>query len=203
MTIKNLTGWQLILGPLGIFLTWMLVAPLLGVDGEGAEGLQQAIDNPLAFNLVGMLSALSMTAMLIGSAMLARSIYADGGAGGPYAAIALFLYPAILAVQMSSMGLTVGAVAVASAESATLQLVSDQITAAMPMFWGLAFITLGAGLALEKKLLDGRAGWIVVLLGLAMVSGMFWDNDTAGNVMWLVFTLVQVGLGVLVLRSDD
>ena len=203
MTVKNLTGWQLILGPLGIFITWMLVAPALGVDGDGAEGLQQAIANPLAFNLVGVLSALSMTAMIIGSAMLARSIYAGGGAGGAYAAIALFLFPAILAVQISSMGLTVGAVDVASAESATLQLVSDQITAAMPMFWGLAFITLGAGLALEKKLLDGRAGWIVVLLGLAMFSGMFWSNDTVGNIMWLVFTLIQVGLGVLVLRSDD
>ena len=117
--------------------------------------------------------------------------------------MALFLFPAILAVNMSQMGLNVGAVAVASAESATLNLISDQITAAMPMFWGLAFITLGAGLTLEKKLLDGRAGWLVLLLGLVMVSGMFWDNDAAGNIMWLLFTLVQVGLGVLVLRSDE
>ena len=174
MTVKNLTGWQLILGPLGIFITWMFVAPIFGLDGEGAEGLQQAIDNPFGYNLVGALSALSMTAMLVGSAMLARSIYGGGGPGAAYAGVALFLFPAILAVQISSMGLTVGAVDVASAESATLQLVSDQITAAMPMFWGLGFATLGAGLALEKKLLDGRAGWIVVLLGLAMFSGMFW-----------------------------
>ena len=203
MTVKNLTGWQLILGPLGIFITWMFVAPIFGLDGEGAEGLQQAIDNPFGYNLVGALSALSMTAMLVGSAMLARSIYGGGGPGAAYAGVALFLFPAILAVQMSSMGLNVGAVAVASAESATLNLISDQITAAMPMFWGLGFATLGAGLALEKKLLDGRAGWLVLLLGLVMVSGMFWNNDTAGNIMWLVFTLVQVGLGVLVLRSDD
>ena len=170
MTVKSLTGWQLILGPLGIFVTWMLVAPLLGLDGEGAEGLQQAIDNPLGYNLVGGLSALSMVAMLVGSAMLARSIYGGGGPGAACAGVALFLFPAILAVNMSQMGLNVGAVAVASAESATLNLISDQITAAMPMFWGLAFITLGAGLTLEKKLMDGRAGWLVLLLGLVMVS---------------------------------
>ena len=214
MNTRSLTSWLLILGPIGMFLIWFILDPM--VIGEAPEGLspsetaiaslQLDLDQEALSNVMNMIGGFAFIGIFAGLAMLSRSLQGGGAAFGTLAGI---LFPAVVAIAVAGFGLSVEAQShLADGHrdiAATLEITSDGLFGAMPMILGLGLILLGLGIARENGSLPAPLGWVIFIFGIGMMTGMFLDfsgGNPIGMVVWLGWMIITVATGVANLRTS-
>ena len=214
MSTLRLASWLLIVGPIGTFVVWGILDPI--IVGEVAEGLtssaaalallQLRLDNEVADNLLGISGAICFIGTFGGLILLGRSFQAGGA---KLATLSSLIFPAVIAVAIGGFGLSLEASSLLkegeTALAASLEITSNGLFSAVPLFWGLGTILLGLGITREEGSVPAIMGWLLALAGVGMLSGVFIDigNSPLGMVIWLGMSLVVVATGVVSLRKAD
>lgn len=215
MNTRSLTSWLLILGPIGMFLIWFILDPMvigdvpegLSPSEEAIAGLQLDLDQQALSNVMNMIGGFAFMGIFAGLAMLSRTLQGGGAAFGTLAGI---LFPAVIAIAVAGFGLSVEATNYLADGNkdiaATLEITSNGLFGAMPMILGLGLILLGLGIARENGSLPALLGWVLFIFGIGMMSGMFLDfsgDNPIGMVVWMGWMIVTVVTGVISLRTSD
>ena len=214
MNSRSLTGWCLVLGPLLMFIIWGLLDPLVIGDASG-EGLspseetlgylELAAAKPVVANLFGFLGSLAMIATIAGFTWLSRSIK---GAGATWASIPGFIFPALAAVAIGFIGLSISAQDLFAdgftAAAAQLEVVGNNLGGGFGLFWGIGALFLGTALTCEKNI-PAFLGWVLTITGLIMVVTSAFSGGqggTFGFIIWIVMSLATIGVGINILRGN-
>ena len=212
MDTLRLTSWLLIVGPIGMFVIWGFIDPLIigsVEDGlapaeEALASLQLGIDNEVADNILSIIGGLCFMGIFAGLTLLARSLQAGGANLG---ALCSVIFPALIAVAVGGFGLSLEATNLLKEgqrdNAVALELVSNGLFGAMPLFWGLGVSLMGLAITRENGPIPAVMGWILAVVGIAMFSGTFIDfaNNPLGMVIWLGMTVTIVATGVVSLRK--
>jgi len=212
MNTLRLTSWLLIVGPIGMFVVWGILDPI--IIGEVADGLapskealaslQLGLDNEIADIILSIAGGLCFVGIFTGLALLGRSLQA-GGAN--LSALCSLIFPALVAVAIGGFGLSIEATGLLKdgyPDNATaLELVSNGVFGAMPLFWGLGVFLIGFAITRENGPIPATLGWILTLAGIGMFTGTFMDfnNSPVGLVIWLGMSITLVATGVVSLRK--
>ena len=86
MNTLRLASWLLIVGPIGMFLMWLILDPMIigeVADGltpseEALAGLQLGLDNEVVDTILSMIIGLCFIGMFAGLALLGRFFQAGG-----------------------------------------------------------------------------------------------------------------------------
>tara|TARA_Y100000590_G_scaffold465509_1_gene638020 strand:+ start:201 stop:836 length:636 start_codon:yes stop_codon:yes gene_type:complete len=209
MNAKGVSGLLLAICPISMMVLWIALYPALIGDSDTTEaGLKLALENQAAWMGLGMLSSVLFGGLFVGLALLSMQIRAAGGPGSTLTTVSLIMFIGCFAVFASSTGLTVGAFELAQEEgvkaAVPVQLISDQIGAGMPMFWGFGMFLLGLALA-SSKAVNEYIGWAMAVIGVVMVSSLMFDvsNSPVGMVLWIGMTLITTTVGVMTYLSRD
>ena len=209
MNAKGLSGLLLAICPISMMVLWIALYPALIGDSDTTEaGLKLALENQAAWMGLGLLSSVLFGGLFVGLALLSMQIRAAGGPGSTLTTVSLIMFIGCFAVFASSTGLTVGAFELAKEEgvkaAVPVQLMSDQIGAGMPMFWGFGMFLLGLALA-SSKAVNEYIGWAMAVIGVVMVSSLMFDvsNSPVGMVLWIGMTLITTTVGVMTYLSRD
>ena len=215
MNSRSLAGWCLIVGPLLMFIIWGILDPIVIGDASGGDlspaeealgYLELAAAKPTVAILFGFLGSLAMIATFAGFTWLSRSIE---GTNATYASIPGFIFPALAAVAIGFIGLSISAQELFNngfTDAATqLELISGNLGGAFGLFWGIGSLFLGVALICEKNI-PAFLGWILTLTGLIMViTTVLFDSQGGGSfgfVVWIVMSLATVGVGISILRGN-
>ena len=202
----------MIVGPIGVFVIWGLLDPMIiGTVAEGltpAEealaGLQLGLDNEVADIILSMIGGLCFIGIFTGLVLLGRSLQAGGVNLG---ALCSLIFPALVAVAIGGFGLSLEATNLLKEgypdNAAALELISNGVFGAMPMFWGLGVVLLGLAITRGNVHVSATMGWILAVVGVGMFSGTFIDfsNNPVGIVIWLGMVITMVATGVVSLRK--
>ncbi len=210
MSSRVLTSWLLIIGPIGMMVIFAVLEPLIiGMVDESLAPKERILATLELFNdkalpgyLINVSGILCMVGAILGLALLGKSLKGGGAALGT---LSSWIFIAVLAIPVVSMGLSLTANEVfadGSIDTAvSLELVSEAVFLGVPLFWGLGYVVLGLGMILEKGPLPTVLVWLLFLGGLGMVPGAF--IGFAGFLIFLVLVLVVVTSGVFLLRRSD
>ncbi len=214
MSAKSLPSWLLIIGPIGMFVVWGILDPML--IGEASSdlapteralaNLQLGLDNEVADTLLSIIGGLCFLSIFAGLLLFARSLQAGGAT---LASLASLIFPALIAIAIAGFGISIEASSLLSeghsANAAALEVASSGLFGAVPMFWGLSTLLLGLAITREEGSAPAIIGWLLALAGIGMFSGMFIDigNTPIGMVIWLGMSLVIVATGVVTLRKAN
>lgn len=205
MKTTKLTGWLLIIGPIGSVIVWLGLSSLLvgtPATDTSAGTLQHNLSNETGWMVTGFAGTLVTIAMLCGMILFSKIIASDGN---PFATIAALLYPVMFAIIAASIGLSVGAIDYAKetsvADAAFLETTSNQISGIMSMIWGLGLLLLGLAIMTSKYVLP-VLGVILAVAGIVQVSTMFYDADTLGNIIWMIGSLIMAVVGIIMLTKE-
>ena len=202
MGSQTQTGLLLILGSIVSIIGWMVFYPVSPSDSiaEQAAGLLADPD----MGQVGVLMGFGgMIALFMGLINIGRSMSTDGGKGGSYAGVATILLMALIAVMLIGTGLELGTTeATSPAGAATLMGVANAIYSGFEIAFGLAMISLGIGIVLDKN-------FNIIIAALAIISGAtfglsgFVDVDPMSMIGWMGFNLTAIVMGGLTLKSKS
>jgi hypothetical protein len=202
MGSQTQTGLLLILGAIVSLIGWMLFYPVSPSDSiaDQASGL---LADP-EMGQVGVLMGFGgMIALFIGLIHIGRGMSTGGGKGAAYAGITTILLMALIAVMIIGTGLELGTTeATSPAGAATLMDVANAIYNGFEIAFGLAMISLGIGIALNKN-------FNIIIAALAIVSGAtfglsgFVDVDGMSMIGWMGFNLTAIVMGALTLKSKS
>ena len=212
MNTLRLASLLLIVGPIGMFVIWGFIDPaIIGQveDGlapaeEALANLQLGLDNEVADNILSILGGLCFVGIFAGLALLARSLQA-GGAN--LATLCTVIFPALIAVAIGGFGLSLEATSLLKKglpdSAVALELVSNGMFGAVPLFWGLGVLLIGLAITKENGPIPAAMGWILAVVGVAMFSGTFieFGNSPVGFAIWIGMTVTIVATGVVSLRK--
>ena len=215
MSINKLTAWLLTIGPIGMFVIWGIIDPM--VLGEVADGLapveeataniQRYADNEVTGWILSLSGGFSMLGMMVGLGLLAKSMQAGGATLG---SLCGYIFPALVAMMVFGFGseisgqeILVGGNGVAGDPElgGMLSLVGNSAFGAFPIFWGLGLTLLGLGITREDGPLPSIMGWIMTVMGVVMFSMSFGLGDGIGFFAWIGASLVVSATGVLSLLA--
>ena len=209
MQTRTLTGWLLTCGPIGMFLIWGILEPL--VIGSGAtptEALEQALANETLWVLFGILGSLSFISLFVGLSLLSISLRGDGPSGNGFAAASTIMFAALTAIGMANTGLSIAAVGTAKEQGVPagvpIEVIGNSIGSGFGLFFGVAAILLGVTIAAQKAA-PAVLGWLFALVGVILFLGTFipWDDTPVPIVAWLAMTITVVGIGITTLRAKE
>ncbi len=207
MSSKSLTGWMLAIGPIGMFLVWGVLEPVvIGSGDTPQEALEQALANETTWFIFGIIGSLCFISIFIGLSLLSISMRGEGKVGDAWAGASAIIFAALAAVGIAATGLSIEAVAIANeqgvAAGVPLQNVGDALWGGFGLFFGIAAIMLGTTIALQKTA-PVLLGWLFALVGVFLFLGTLidWDDTVIGIVVWLVMTLTVASIGIVTLRS--
>ncbi len=212
MNTLRLTSWLLIVAPIGMFVIWGMLDPM--IIGEVAEGLapaeealatlQLGLDNEVLSNILSLLGGFCWVGIFVGLTLLARSLQAGGANLG---AICSLIFPAMIAIAIVGFGLSLEATNLLkegySENAVSMEIISTGVFGAVPMFWGLGVALLGLAITRENGHIPATMGWILALVGIGMLSGTFIDfnSNPLGMVIWIGMSIAVVATGVVSLRK--
>ena len=202
MGSQTQTGLLLILGSIVSLIGWMVFYPVSPSDSIAEQASGLLADPDMA--QIGVLMGFGgMIALFIGLINIGRSMSAGGGKGAPYAGVTTILLMALIAVMLIGTGLELGTTeATSPAGAATLMGVANAIYSGFEIAFGLAMISLGIGIALDKN-------FNIIIAVLAIVSGAtfglsgFVDVDPMSMIGWMGFNLTAIVMGALTLKSKS
>ena len=202
MGSQTQTGLLLILGSIVSVIGWLVFYPVSPSDSIAEQASGLLADPDMA--QVGVLMGFGgMIALFMGLINIGRSMSTGSGKGGSYAGVATILLMALIAVMMIGTGLELGTTeATSPAGAATLMGVANAIYSGFEIAFGLAMISLGIGIALDKN-------FHIIIAALAIVSGAtfgssgFVDVDPMSMIGWMGFNLTAIAMGALTLKSKS
>ena len=212
LNAKQMTGGMLALGPLVGFVFYML-SPLGITGGLSSDPTTQetlmALGGDSAWAGVSMLIA-SIGLLLWTAAMAAVRFSMAGGAGDQYVNVGLVSLVLGLALFCASNALIAGAAdSAAIAQGAGMGAAaamwggSEAIGTFGGLFWGVGLLMFGYGWILQKNVQTVMAA-IAVILGILAIVVTFVDlNSTVQSIIWLVFTLWAIALGITRITASD
>lgn len=183
---------------------FFVVAEGLTPAEEALAGLQLGLDNEVADIILSMIGGLCFIGIFTGLALLGRSLQAGGANLG---ALCSLIFPALVAVAIGGFGLSLEATNLLKEgypdNAAALELISNGVFGAMPMFWGLGVVLVGLAITRENGHVPATMGWILAVAGVAMFCGTFIDfnSNPLGMVIRLGMVITMVATGVVSLRK--
>ena len=200
----KLTGWLLVIGPIGTVIVWLGLSSLLvgnPATDTAAASLQNNLDNETGWAITGFLGALVTIAMVCGFTLFSKSMI---GEGNPFATLAALQWPTIFAVIAASIGLSIGAVDHAKetsiAAATFLEVTSNNVGGLMPLLWGLGLLLVGLAI-ITTKAAASFFGIILTAAGLVQISTIFYDDGPLGNIIWILSTIVMAVIGISMLTK--
>ena len=202
MGSQRQTGLLLILGSIVSMIGWMVFYPVSPSDSIAEQASGLLADPDMA--QIGVLMGFGgMIALFIGLINIGRSMSTGGGKGASYAGVATILLMALIAVMLIGTGLELGTTeATSPAGAATLMGVANAIYSSFEIAFGLAMISLGIGIVLDKN-------FNIIIPALAIISGAtfglsgFVDVDPMSMIGWMGFNLTAIVMGALTLKSKS
>jgi len=212
MNTNRLTGWLLMLGPIGMFLIWFILDPIIigeVADGlspteEALAGLQLNLDNEVLSNTLNLVGGFAFLGIFAGYTLLSRSLQ---GAGATFGTLCSLLFPIMLAIACIGFGLSVEAQSHLAEgypeHAANLEVASNGMFGAFPMIVGLGLLLLGLGITRENGPLPAAMGWILAIFGVLMFSGMYigFGSTGIGPFVFMGWMLVSLVSGILLIRK--
>ena len=208
MHTRVFTSWLLIIGPIAMMVMFAGLEPLImGEVDESLAPKEKALaalelfeDKELAGYFINISGLLFMVGVMLGLALLGKSLKRGGAALGTLSSL---IFTAVLAIPIISMGLYISAnesFADGYKDAAVaLELIGDGAFRATPLFWGLGYGLLGLGMILDKGPLPTVLAWLLFLGGLTMLAtGAI--IGSAGFLIFVMLLLVVVTSGVFLLR---
>jgi hypothetical protein len=171
---------------------------------EATANLQRFEGKEVAGNLINLLGGCSMLGMMVGLGLLARSMQAGGAT---MATLCGYIFPGLVALMIIGFGTDISAQEILSEGSPEVagaaSLAGNGVFGAFPLFWGLGILLLGLGITREDGPLPAIFGWIMAVVGAAMMTVTFVDpgGDAIGFVIWLGVSITILVLGVLSLLA--
>jgi len=214
MGSKMLTGVMLVVGPL---LGIIMVLVGIGDMGETTfpDRAQKMLDNPAQHAILGVVWAVALLAVTIGTAYLARSMQGEQKPGSDLAGLASVLAFLSAGVVMVSFTLEMSVFDTGLTElggdAANMLAIGEAIIRGVFMFMGGAILLLGIAIFRQQNL-NQIVGGIAVLFGAFMVGGGLTSSmmassgsENIGGIIWFIgflgWIIITVVLGGLTIKQ--
>tara|TARA_Y100000590_G_C15434142_1_gene906349 strand:+ start:115 stop:744 length:630 start_codon:yes stop_codon:yes gene_type:complete len=206
-----LTGILLILGPIGTFVIWGFLEPvIIGNADTASENLKLYLANETAYLTLGIIGGVCFIGWFVGLGMLATLLRNKGGSGSAYSGAAAILFPGLAGVAMASWGLQKQAIEVAKTvgheAGHTLQLTADNIGGGLGFVWPIATILIGTSIIMRKSEIPVTLGWVLsALAAIGVILFIFGTPSTPGLVgflVWIAMGLTNAAMGFVLIRSQ-
>jgi len=207
MSSRTMTGWLLVLGPIGCMACWIIWGGVIGFPDSGDHGAMVAGISANAEATKWLLGlAMFFIFLLIGGLAGLRSSMA-GGSGSDYATLGVLIIAMSATFNLGEIAATIAAADVGAAGNGavamTIYLAGNGIGATSSAGMMLGIAILGYGVYTQKNFHTIIAALLIVAGIFGLVMALYDYGSSLMGIGYLGMSLGVAAMGSATLRSSD
>ncbi|SVD93588.1 uncharacterized protein METZ01_LOCUS446442 [marine metagenome] len=207
MSSRTMTGWLLVLGPIGLMACWIIWRGVIGFPDSGDHAAMVAGISANAEATKWLLGlAMLFVFLLIGGLAGLRSSMA-GGSGSDYATLGVLIIAMSATFNLGEIAATIAAADVGAAGNGavamTIYLAGNGIGATSSAGMMLGIAILGYGVYTQKNFHTIIAALLIVAGIFGLVMALYDYGSSLMGIGYLGISLGVAAMGSATLRSAD
>ena len=207
MSSRTMTGWLLVLGPIGLMACWIIWSGVIGFPDSGDHAAMVAGISTNAEATKWLLGlAMLFVFLLIGGLAGLRSSMA-GGSGSDYATLGVLIIAMSATFNLGEIAATIAAADVGAAGNGavamTIYLAGNGIGATSSAGMMLGIAILGYGVYTQKNFHTIIAALLIVAGIFGLVMALYDYGSPLMGIGYLGISLGVAAMGSATLRSAD